>query len=83
MLWKRFTALQTRRWIDILPSLVDNYNHRVHSTIQMSPADASKVENEGRLAAHMFQGQPAAPVPKFAVGDWVRVSRTKGIFEKS
>jgi hypothetical protein len=83
MLWKQFTALQTRRWIDILPSLVDKYNHRVHSTIQMSPADAFKVKNEGRLAAHMFHGQPAAPVPKFSVGDWVRVSRTKGIFEKS
>lgn len=43
-LWKYFTAKNTFRWLDILPALVDNYNHRIHRTIQMKPANVT-IEN--------------------------------------
>jgi hypothetical protein len=63
IMWKRFTAENTRNWIDMLDKLLFQYNNKKHSTIKMTPTEAS-------------QGS------KFAVGDQVRISRIKGIFEK-
>src|SRR5206468_3158755 len=38
MMWKRFTAENTRNWIFMLDNLMKEYNNRVHSTIVMSPS---------------------------------------------
>ena len=45
MAWRRSTELQTEDWVEMLPELVDEYNNRKHSTLGMSPAEASKEEN--------------------------------------
>ena len=44
-MWKRFTSDNTRRWIDMLPELMKNYNNKVHTSIKMKPIDASKIKN--------------------------------------
>ena len=41
-MWKRFTAENTRKWIDMLPKLLSDYNNRKHSSIKMSPIKASE-----------------------------------------
>src|SRR5580704_1300616 len=41
MMWKRFTAENTRNWIDILDELMKKYNNEFHSTIGMTPTKAS------------------------------------------
>jgi len=46
IMWKRFTAENTRKWIDMLGKLVHDYNNRRHSTIGMSPTKGSLKENE-------------------------------------
>lgn len=78
MMWKRFTAENTRNWIDMLDNLLFKYNNTVHSTIKMTPSIASQ---KGKL---MYNPEPysAPQKPKFLVGDQVRISRIKGIFEK-
>ena len=45
-MWKRFTAENTRNWIDMLNKLMSEYNNRKHSTIKMTPIEGSKKENE-------------------------------------
>lgn len=84
MMWKYFTANSTYRWIDILPELIHTYNTRKHSTIKMSPAEA--VENEEILLERQKERVKSIMSkkvkPKFKVGDHVRISRVKGVFEK-
>ena len=83
-MWKRFTALNTRKWLDILPALIKQYNNTKHSTIRMTPVEASLSKNESLLVARQqaqLQGQPLKTT-KFNLGDKVRISRIKGIFEQ-
>jgi hypothetical protein len=85
-MWYYFTLANTRRWVDKLPSLMKWYNTRVHSTIKMSPMEASKPKNFSRVNAiinpELKDKSGINRKPKYAVGDSVRISRTKGIFEK-
>ncbi|XP_028404004.1 uncharacterized protein LOC114526613 [Dendronephthya gigantea] len=40
-MWRYFTVKKTMRYIDMLPDLVNSYNHSVHRSIKMKPADVS------------------------------------------
>jgi hypothetical protein len=83
-MWRKFTELQTRRWIDMLPELLEKYNNKKHSSIGMSPVQASKKENEKQLLIKQYGNEDLSKdKPKFNLGDWVRISRVKGTFEKS
>lgn len=69
------------KWLEFLKDMVNAYNHRKHSTIKMSPADAMKPENHEKVVG----ARKPVPASKatFAVGDWVRKSRILGVFEKA
>ena len=45
-MFKYFSANNTRKCVDILDLLVDQYNNTIHSSIKMSPKEASRGENE-------------------------------------
>jgi hypothetical protein len=77
IMWKRFTAENTRNWIDMLDKLMFKYNNTVHSTIKMTPTEASE---RGKLLYN--PSSCSRQKPRFSVGDQVRISRIKGIFEK-
>ena len=80
-LWHRFTAKNTRNWIDILDDLVLKYNS-YHEAIRMRPIDASKLENESEVWENLFRDdEQAKKSKKFKIGDTVRISRIKDIFE--
>ena len=83
-MWKYFTDNNTYTYMDILPDLVIDYNNTVHSSIKMTPIEASKKKNEltvwrnlypDRLKIHNIK-------PKFSVEDKVRISKKKKTFEK-
>jgi hypothetical protein len=84
IMWKRFTAENTRRWIDMFDKLLREYNTRRHSTIGMTPMKASLKENEMKVLQNIINKTKGASrnKPKFKVGDRVRMSRTKALFEK-
>ena len=42
IMWKYFTANNTRFYLDALDQLVKNYNDKVHSTIKMTPKKLAK-----------------------------------------
>jgi len=80
-MWKMFTLNGNYKWIDELSRLVAEYNTRKHRTIGMRPADVTPAIAEKLLNTVYSNVKIAAPT-KFKVGDSVRVSKYKTIFEK-
>ena len=83
-MFKYFTANSTRKYVDILDELVDQYNNTIHSSIGMSPKEASKTKNETKVWRKWYGDYTPTKrkSPKFKVSDKVRITRKKGIFEK-
>ena len=81
---KEFTEYNTRNWVKLLPKALDLYNNRVHRTIKMTPIEASDPDNEASVYRNMYPEKKEKKIkkPQFKVGDEVRISRVKGIFEK-
>ncbi len=84
MMFKYFTANSTNIYVDILGDMVERYNNAMHSSIKMSPVDASKKVNETVVFRNLYHGifTEKRVMPKFSVGDKVRITVKKSIFEK-
>jgi len=67
----------------MLDNLLKDYNNRKHSTIKMSPIDASSKENDAEVYININKPLLIKNIIKFKVGDYVRISRLKEIFAKS
>ena len=80
-MWKMFTLNGTYEWIDELPRLVSDYNGRKHRTIGARPIDVTPAVAD-RLLPTVYNVVNIAARPKFKVGDSVRVSKFKTVFEK-
>lgn len=80
-MWKKFSLQGNYKWLSILPELIDSYNNRVHRSIGMKPKDVTE-ENESVILKRLNQIKTTLQTPKFKVGDKVRVSKLKHIFEK-
>jgi len=81
-MWRAFTKQGSYRWLHLLPKLLHDYNHRVHRTIGIAPADiTSENQTDIWLRVHGSGGKPRKKA-KFALGDRVRISRHKALFEK-
>ena len=83
-MWKYFTDNNTYRYIDILPDLVEDYNNTVHTSIKMTPIEASKKKNELTAWRNLYPDRYKIYnlTPKFSVGDEVRITKKKKVFEK-
>jgi len=82
-MFKYFTANSTRRYIDVLNEMVNNYNNTRHSSIKMTPAKASLKANEKVVWMNLFGNEIHKAIkPKFSIGDKVRITKKKNIFEK-
>jgi hypothetical protein len=91
-LWRYFTHTNSYKWHDVLQQFVDSYNSTPHSSLpklsssthSMTPMDAATKENHQQV--WQFQEKRAVNVretkKQFKVGDFVRLSRWKGVFEK-
>ena len=89
LMWKKFTAKSTHNWVDLLDRLVTKYNHTIHSSLfGLTPEKAHELK--GKKEDRLWEKQYSDAVEKsadnrehkFNIGDWVRTSRVKGIFEK-
>jgi len=78
-----FTHTKQKRWIDVLQDVVDSINHSVNSTTKFKPADVKK-SNEGEVWMNLYHKYitGGAQEPKYRVGDFVKVAKTKLVFEK-
>lgn len=78
---KYFMMNNTKRWIDFLPSLIENYNNTPHRSIGMSPNMVSD-DNAENVFKKMFPDIHLVAKPRLKSGDQVRVLKEKTIFEK-
>ena len=83
-MWKYFTANSTNNFINVLSDLVKEYNNTRHSSIKMTPTKASKKENELTVWRNLYPEHLEIYdiKPKFSVGNKVRISKKKALFEK-
>jgi len=93
-IWKYMTGNSTNRYIDVLPKIVHAINHSYHRMIKMRPVDVNR-SNEAQVWENLY-GVPLHPDSfgprsssgrsaggaKFRLGDQVRISKHKHVFEK-
>ena len=84
-MWKMFSADNNTVYWNKLDKLVDDYNNRKHSSIKMTPPEASKKENGKKVFANLYGDliylKPKKP--KFSIGDKVRITKYKRkVFDK-
>ena len=83
IMWKYFTANITRFYLDALGQMVKNYNENVHSTIEMTPKEASKDINRGKVYFNIIRKQNKSRTSKkYKKGDKVRISNIKDILKR-
>lgn len=80
-IFKLFTINGNQNWLSHLQSIVDRYNNTVHRTIGMKPRDVT-IKDEKRLLRTVYRETKRAGKAKFKVGQRVRISKFKNIFEK-
>lgn len=84
-MFRYFTYKNTKRYIDVLQALVQSYNNSIHSTIKMRPA-AVTIYNAEKARKNMLEKalkrQVIRKKPRYKVGQYVRISRERHIFEK-
>ena len=78
---KYFVKNKTKRWIDILENVVDDYNRTPHSAHGLPPQDVSS-ENRDMVYKKLYPNIRLKTVCRLAVGDKVRKIIEKDIFEK-
>ena len=76
-MWKMFTVNNNTVYFDKINKLVNDYNNARHSSIKMTPVEASKKKNESKVWSNLYGDliylKPSKP--KFSIGDKVRKER--------
>src|SRR3981189_2970277 len=79
-MWRLFTHNNTRRWLEVLPKLIVGYNKSYHRSIDTAP---NKVNEETEMELWLIKKpSKGVGVSKVQVGDIVRLSKAKNVFEK-
>ena len=83
-MWKQFTAQNTTYYLDILSQIVEEYNNTKHTSIKMTPNEASHKNNEGLVYFNLYGNtKQLIKTPAFKVGDKVRISKyNRKVFDK-
>ena len=91
MIQKHMTATKSKNYINVLQKLINDYNHRYHSSIKMTPVDAQKTENRNEVLQNLYVNpsqlhsvyENLNPKTKpLVIGDRVRIYKYKKHFEK-
>lgn len=83
-LYKHFSLSGLYRWENVLKKFTKEYNNSKHRTIKMKPIEVTK-ENEADILKNAYRKNTTINVHekrKLNVGDNVRISKFKTIFEK-
>ena len=86
---KLFTWLsyiRSKRWVDDLQKIASSYNKTMHSVTMMRPEEVNEQNNIQTYMNMYYRGRSSKRVkktkPKFKVGDYVRLLKPKGPFNK-
>ena len=78
-IWFEFVKNNNRKWVNILDEIVDDYNDTVNYT-GLSPRQSRMPRNAGKI--FRLYKRTKVGKPRYKLGQWVRISRVKGTFEK-
>ena len=83
-MWKQFTVQGNTQYLSILPKILEGYNNTKHSSIEMTPVEASIKKNESTVYFNLYGDMEQLPSkPKVKVSDKVRISKyERKIFDK-
>lgn len=81
MLWKELNIIGSYKWYNLLPDIVYKYNNNKHRTIGMKPSEVTK-KHEKQLLQTVYSHIKLAYKPKFRIGEHVRISKIRGVFDK-
>ena len=81
-MWKYFTHRDTLRYVDVLTDMIASYNDTRHRTIGRAPSSVNST-NEADVRRRMYGDEEATSKPKLKVGDKVRISKARRVFDKS
>ena len=79
-MWKYFTHVNTRKFIDVLDDLLDSYNSSYHRSIGMAPNQVT-TENAAEIAKRLYPHK-RKPTYRYELGDKVRISKGKHVFKR-
>ena len=68
-------------WVDVLQTKTNQYNNKVHSSIKLTPIQASLKKNEGYVYKKLLDKRKRT-TPKFQLNDLVRTADLKKTFSK-
>ena len=75
-MWRYFTKKQS----DVIQEFVRSYNNTFHRTIGMAPSEVN-ARNQEEVWQRLY-GHESVGIPKYRVGDCVRISKAKRQFKK-
>ena len=76
-MWRYFTEFNTKKYLDVLPKLLKEYNNSYHSTIKMTPTEGSNPKKKIIYTYDLSNDKP-----KLRIGDRVRIYKYKKDFDK-
>lgn len=83
LMWKEFSLQGNYKWMQLLPRIIEKYNHTKHSTIGMKPADVNVKNSKTLLNTVYTQLKAMDPrKAKLQIGDSVRISKQRQAFTK-
>ena len=85
MIARHLTATNSKNYINVLQKLIDDYNNRTHSSIKMTPHEATNPENRDIVFNNLYKNYDPVSTenPKFKVGDRVRIYAYQYKFDKA
>ena len=79
----RYEDSTGKSFIPYLPELIEGYNNSFHSSIKMTPTEASLKENHDIAFKNLYgKHKNIYKQPKYKVGDLVLISTIKNFFDK-
>ena len=80
-MYRYFTHVNTRRYVDVLDDLLHSYNSTYHRSIGMAPVEVGP-HNEEEVRGRLYPTKPKSYKWKYDVGDRVRITTQKSPFRK-
>ena len=85
-MWRYFTHMRSKQYIDVLQKLANAYNHACHSGTRMPPANVTlenaRLARENLARRHASNMRKKNNPPKYSVGELVRINTSKAAFAK-
>ena len=76
-----FWEIKKPEWVQVLPSLIENYNKTYHRSIKMAPSEVT-LDNRAIVFKNLYPNTSDRIKPRLKIGDKVRILEKKNIFSK-